>query len=142
MQTLTYALRQSRYWLSVIERLTRQTSDKEVPPSPEREKSPHTPLKEKATSSSQEESALRRFIKPTVEEVAEYCRAHGSRIDPAQFVAFYEAKGWMIGKNRMKNWKAAVITWERRQKAEATRKAPRKADNWRGTKPEAMDDVL
>lgn len=55
-----------------------------------------------------------RFTPPSVEDVAEYCRVRGNQVDPQRFVDFYAAKGWMVGKNKMKDWKAAVRTWERR----------------------------
>lgn len=55
-----------------------------------------------------------RFQKPTVEEVKEYCMERGNGIDAQQFVDFYESKGWKIGKDNMRDWKAAVRTWERR----------------------------
>lgn len=64
-------------------------------------------------------SAKRSSIPPTLQEVQEYCRERGNSVDPQRFLDFYEAKGWMIGKNRMKDWKAAVRTWER-QDAERT----------------------
>jgi hypothetical protein len=54
------------------------------------------------------------FVPPTVEEVREYCRSVGSRVDPEAFVAFYESKGWLVGKAKMKSWKAAIVTWEKR----------------------------
>ena len=54
-----------------------------------------------------------KFVPPTVEEVREYCLERGNNIDPEYFVAFYESKGWMVGKNKMKNWKMAIITWEK-----------------------------
>lgn len=54
-----------------------------------------------------------RFIPPTVEEVAAYCKERNNRVDAGRFVDFYTAKGWMVGKNRMKDWKSAVRTWER-----------------------------
>ena len=53
------------------------------------------------------------FVPPTVDEVSAYCRERGNGIDAQSFVDFYTSKGWMIGKNRMKDWKAAVRTWER-----------------------------
>lgn len=56
----------------------------------------------------------RRFTPPTVEEVRAYCQERGNNVDPQRFVDFYAAKGWMVGKNPMKDWKAAVRTWERR----------------------------
>ena len=55
----------------------------------------------------------RRFAPPTLEEVRAYCMERGNGVDPQKFVDFYESKGWMIGKNKMKDWKAAVRTWER-----------------------------
>lgn len=54
-----------------------------------------------------------RFIPPTVEEVNTYCAERNNGIDAQTFVDFYTAKGWMIGKNKVKDWRAAVRTWER-----------------------------
>lgn len=53
------------------------------------------------------------FQAPTAEDVRKYCVERGNKVDPQSFVDFYESKGWMIGKNHMKDWKAAVRTWER-----------------------------
>ena len=53
------------------------------------------------------------FKPPTVDDVRAYCTERGNNVDPRSFVDFYESKGWMIGKNKMKDWKAAVRTWER-----------------------------
>jgi len=58
----------------------------------------------------------KRFSPPTVEEVAAYCDERGNNIDPQHFVDYYSARGWMIGKNHMKDWKAAVRTWEKSDK--------------------------
>lgn len=60
----------------------------------------------------------RRFIPPSVEEVEQYCLERSNNIDAQSFIDFYESKGWMIGKNKMKDWKAAVRTWERSRKQE------------------------
>jgi hypothetical protein len=57
-----------------------------------------------------------KFIPPTVDEVRDYCDERMNNVDPEQFVDFYSAKGWMLGKNKMKDWKAAVRTWERKDK--------------------------
>lgn len=54
-----------------------------------------------------------RFSKPTVEEVQEYCFERNNGIDAQNFIDFYESKGWVVGKSKMKNWKAAVRTWEK-----------------------------
>ena len=53
------------------------------------------------------------FIPPTLEEVISYCKERNNSVDPQKWYDFYSAKGWMIGKNKMKDWKAAVRTWER-----------------------------
>ena len=55
-----------------------------------------------------------RFLPPTEEEVKQYCLENGYTLDAQRFVDFYECKGWMVGKNKMKNWKAAVRTWARK----------------------------
>ena len=58
---------------------------------------------------------IRGFTPPSIDEVSAYCTERNNGIDPQHFVDFYEAKGWMVGKNKMKDWKAAVRTWEGRQ---------------------------
>ena len=55
-----------------------------------------------------------RFVPPTVDEVAAYCQERGNDVDPERFVDFYACKGWCVGKNPMKDWRAAVRTWEKR----------------------------
>jgi hypothetical protein len=52
------------------------------------------------------------FSTPTVQEVMEYCKERNNLVDANKFVNFYASKGWMVGKNKMKDWKAAVRTWE------------------------------
>lgn len=59
------------------------------------------------------------FVPPTLEEVAAYVRERGSMVDPQGFIDFYAAKGWMVGQNKMKDWKAACRNaekWERWQR--------------------------
>lgn len=58
-----------------------------------------------------------RFCPPSVEAVKAYCDEKGYHVDAEQFVAFYAAKGWYIGKNKMKNWKQALVTWEKRSES-------------------------
>ncbi len=53
-----------------------------------------------------------RFIPPPLEEVAAYCRERDNTVDPQAFVDFYASKGWKIGNQKMVDWKAAVRTWE------------------------------
>ena len=59
----------------------------------------------------------RRFIPPSLSDVAEYCKERNNKVDPERFVDFYESKGWKVGNQSMKDWKAAVRTWEQRDKA-------------------------
>ncbi len=70
-----------------------------------------------------------RFAPPTVEEVKEYCRERGNGVDAQRFVDFYEMKGWMVGKNKMKDWKAAVRTWER-EKGYTSSRRDKDFDKW------------
>lgn len=58
----------------------------------------------------------KRFAPPSVEEVAAYCRERRNRVNPQQFVDFYASKGWRVGNQPMKDWKAAMRTWEQRDK--------------------------
>lgn len=62
------------------------------------------------------------FVKPTVEEVAAYCRERGNSINPQAFVSHYEANGWVCGKAKapMRDWKAAVRLWETYDKKQST----------------------
>ena len=55
----------------------------------------------------------KRFTAPTLEEDKEYCAERKNGVDAARFVNYYTANGWKVGKNPMKDWKAAVRTWER-----------------------------
>lgn len=58
-----------------------------------------------------------RFKKPTLDEVKEYCRERNNNIDAEVFIDFYEANGWVQGKNKpIKDWKACVRTWEKNHK--------------------------
>lgn len=68
----------------------------------------------------------KRFAPPTVEEVRQYITERGSSIDPERFVDFYESKGWMVGRNKMKSWKACVRTWERKSEQENPKPKARK----------------
>lgn len=78
--------------------------------------------------------ARKKFVKPTVEEVRLYCMERRNSVDPQAFVDFYDSKGWLIGKTPMKDWKAAVRTWER------TRTAPAAGRTIRASEPNFFDD--
>lgn len=65
-------------------------------------------------NSGEKEDSQKRFSKPTIEEVRAYCLERKNNVDPEQFVDFYSAKGWKVGNSPMKDWKACVRTWEKR----------------------------
>lgn len=52
------------------------------------------------------------FVRPALDEVAQYCRERASSVNPERFLAYYESNGWCVGRNPMKDWKAAIRTWE------------------------------
>lgn len=56
-----------------------------------------------------------RFSPPTVDQVRAYCTEKGYAVDPDRFVDYYTSNGWRVGKNKMKDWKAAVRTWNRKE---------------------------
>lgn len=66
-----------------------------------------------AAGNAPEQQRQRRFVKPTVDEVSAYCNERGNNINPEAFYDYYEAKGWVVGKSPMKDWKAAIRQWER-----------------------------
>ncbi len=57
----------------------------------------------------------KKFKEPTLEEVTKYCNERSNNIDPNKFIDFYQAKGWLIGKNKMVDWQASVRTWEQKE---------------------------
>jgi hypothetical protein len=63
-----------------------------------------------------------RFSPPTVEEVEAYCKERGNNVSAQRFVDFYASKGWKVGQNPMKDWKACVRTWEQRDSAQPVQK--------------------
>jgi len=69
---------------------------------------------EQIQNRTEKENPKGRFAPPSLNEVTSYCLSRENSIDPESFVNFYESKGWMIGKNKMKSWKACVVTWEKR----------------------------
>jgi hypothetical protein len=75
-----------------------------------------------------------RFKKPIIDEVKNYCILRNNNIDAEAFIDFYESKNWMVGKNKMKDWKAAVRTWERRETKTTTSKLHAQINEWQEAK--------
>jgi uncharacterized protein YdaU (DUF1376 family) len=71
----------------------------------------------------------KKFQRPTLQQVADYCRDRNNGIDPQEFIDHYEANGWKVGRNSMKNWQASVRTWEKtqRERSKSSSNKPRQA---------------
>tara|TARA_R110000737_G_scaffold345044_1_gene372956 strand:- start:3533 stop:4285 length:753 start_codon:yes stop_codon:yes gene_type:complete len=67
------------------------------------------------------------FVKPTLAEVTDYCNCNVYTIDPQNFLDFYDSKGWLIGKNKMKDWQAACRTWQNNDNKRNGQNANRKS---------------
>ncbi|MCM1543673.1 MAG: DUF4373 domain-containing protein [Ruminococcus sp.] len=83
--------------------------------------------KEKETSSNDDGNGAKpqsRFVPPTLEQVKAYILEKGYSMDGERFIDFYESKGWMVGKNKMKDWKAAVRNWAREESQRPTARKP------------------
>ena len=90
-----------------LNRIEMKRSEMECTPSPAKpEEGPHS----------------KHFVKPTLDEIKNYCLERNNGINPERFLDYYEAKGWKVGNSPMKDWKAAVRTWE--QKNETPHYAP------------------
>lgn len=70
----------------------------------------------KTRKTAPQRKAATTFERPSQEEVAEYVRSRGNRIDAEAFFAFYESNGWKVGRAPMRDWHAAVVTWEKRER--------------------------
>ena len=80
-------------------------------------------------------SKAKRFTPPTLEEVTAYCNERNNSVDPQHFIDYYTSNGWLVGKNKMKDWKAAVRTWERNGYSK-----PKATSTTKNTKAQELDD--
>ena len=78
--------------------------------------------KDKTDEEVKTSTLTKKFVPPSLEEVRAYCSERNNNVNPQAFIDFYESKGWFIGKNKMKNWKAAVRTWERKEQGTTVKK--------------------
>ena len=83
-----------------------------------------------------------RFQKPTIEEIRQYCLEKGYNVDAEQFFNFYESKGWLVGKSPMRNWRAAVYTWNKREKEIPQRKRESRKDSTFEHNLKVMDQMF
>ena len=99
-----------------------------------------TPEESPAESQTAKPKKAAAFVKPTVEEIAEYCSERKNGIDPQAFYDFYESKGWKVGAAKMKDWRASVRTWEQRRKTEQTGGRNKASGMW-GNENEIPDEI-
>lgn len=78
------------------------------------EQTPTKPNKPEQTPTKPEKEPVKRFVPPTFDEVAAYCRERNNVVDPQCFLDFYASKGWKVGNQPMKDWRACIRTWEKR----------------------------
>lgn len=83
-----------------------------------------------------------RFQKPSLEDIRSYCQERRNQVDPERFFNFYESKGWMVGKSPMKDWKAAVRTWEQRPETQRTTYQPQKKESVLEHNLKVMDQMF
>lgn len=91
-----------------------KVSNKDLTKSQQRPNKDLTPNKESKKEKNVRNKESSHFVPPTLDEVRDYCMERENTVDAARFIDFYSAKGWMVGKNKMKDWRASVRTWERR----------------------------
>ena len=80
---------------------------------PEHNITKHNRTKQNREKAADKPPRAARFTPPTVDEVKSYCTERENNVDPARFVDFYASKGWLVGKSKMRDWRAAVRSWER-----------------------------
>lgn len=81
-------------------------------------------LNTKEETTKKQNTKKERFIKPTLDEVRAYCLERKNNINAQKFIDYYESIGWKVGKNPMKDWRAAVRTWENNNKTKPTEQKP------------------
>jgi len=80
------------------------------------------PEKSREEESREDKKPVRRFTPPSVDEVKDYCNERNNGIDPQSFIDYYQTNNWMRGKNKIKDWKACVRTWEARNPKQENKK--------------------
>jgi len=78
-----------------------------------------------------EKVKAKRFVKPTIDDVKDYCVERNNFVDAEKFFDYYSSNGWKVGKNPMKDWKASVRTWEKNSTSEQSKgKVQQSLDTW------------
>lgn len=121
----------------VLEQPTEQTTDEGAMVEQPTDKSSKQPTDKSSTQSADEDKP---FVPPTIEMVRDYCKEKGYHVDPEIFMAYYDSKGWVVGKGPMKSWTRAVAYWEhldKKRAAEAKERQRRYRQHSYGTKTDS-----
>lgn len=114
------------------DRINVQTKVREIseksPPEIELELKKEIKIEKEIDSSASTTTKRKRFEKPTLSEIEQYCIERKNNVNAEQFFDYYESNGWKVGKNSMKDWKAAVRTWERSEYRKPNSKKNSKED--------------
>ena len=104
-------------WVAIQEMIDQQRHRREINAENAKKKTnpePTAPAAEPAAKKTRAPAV--KFIKPTVEEIAAYCKEKGLKIDVKHFFTYYESNGWKVGRNAMKSWQAACASWAARDR--------------------------
>ena len=116
------------WWLMIaFQTKVREISEKS-PPEIEIELEKEIKIEKEIDSSASTTTKRKRFEKPSISDIKQYCIERNNNIDASQFYDYYESNGWKVGKNSMKDWKAAVRTWERSEYRKPNSKKNSKED--------------
>lgn len=110
-----------------VQTKVREISEKS-PPEIEIELEKEIKIEKEIDSSASTTTKRKRFEKPSISDIKQYCIERNNNIDASQFYDYYESNGWKVGKNSMKDWKAAVRTWERSEYRKPNSKKNSKED--------------
>ena len=110
-----------------VQAKVREISEKS-PPEIELELKKEIKIEKEIDSSASTTTKRKRFEKPTLSEIEQYCIERKNNVNAEQFFDYYESNGWKVGKNSMKDWKAAVRTWERSEYRKPNSKKNSKED--------------
>jgi hypothetical protein len=122
--------------ISICNYCVYQDSETTEKPLKDRRKTTEEPLKDTNKNEKNDKNEKNNiFTPPTLEEVKAYCKERNNKIDAERWYDFYSSKGWMIGKNKMKDWKAAVRTWEKSDTGKLAQQKP--VSNFEGRKYDA-----
>ena len=110
-----------------VQTKVREISEKS-PPEIELELKKEIKIEKEIDSSASTTTKRKRFEKPTLSEIEQYCIERKNNVNAEQFFDYYESNGWKVGKNSMKDWKAAVRTWERSEYRKPNSKKNSKED--------------